>query len=77
MANLKKTPKRVNMRQRISLCRFYWWRLIVGEEGVSGSARGSEDGNFNINDITSIISLAAKIRMFIKEREISIMSNSF
>lgn len=52
-------------------------KIDSGGGGVSGSARGSEDGNFNINDITSIISLAAKIRMFIKEREISIMSNSF
>lgn len=51
--------------------------MIVMES--SGSARGSEDGNFNINEIngfTSTVSLAVKRRKFMKESEILICSNS-
>lgn len=49
----------------------------IDSGGVSGSARGSKGGNFNINSISSTISLEAKRRKFIKEREILVVSNSF
>ena len=74
MANLRKTPKSVNMRQRTLLCAFHRRRLIVGS--LWKCSRGSEDGNFNINGMASNISLAAKRRMFIKERKISVVSNT-
>lgn len=70
MTNLNKTSKKVNIGQRTNFMHISRQRNDSGE--VSRSAKGSEDGNFDINDII----LYRSQRKFVKERIRSIVSNS-
>lgn len=70
MTNLNKTSKKVNIGQRTSFIHISHQKNDSSE--VGGSAKGSEDGNFDINYII----LSRSQRKFVKERIRSIVSNS-
>ena len=67
MTTLNKTSKKVNTGQKN---KFYSSENDIGRAG--GSAKCSEDDNFDINDII----LSRSQRKFVKERIRSIISNS-
>lgn len=49
MTNLNKTPKKVNVKQRITFMHISHEKIDSG--GLSGSAGGSEGGDIDINII--------------------------